>query len=206
MSRIIEKIITRRSVRKYLKRGVDLKALLKALDAARWAPSAHNAQPWRYIIIQDPSVKRRLAENMAAAWRRDLRKDGYAEEQIKKLTEESVNLFSSAPLILITCLTMEDMHRYVDKRRRAVEYLMAVQSVAASITNLLLALHALKLGASWFCAPLFCPSTVRRTLSIPEDVHPQALITVGYPDEAPHPPQRRNLNDVVFINKWGTRL
>lgn len=206
MNRLIEKIVTRRSVRKYRKREVKLEALLKALNVARWAPSAHNAQPWRYIILRDPLVKKRLAERMAAAWRRDLRKDGYAEEQIKRITEESVNLFSSAPLVLIACLTMEDMHRYVDKRRRAVEYLMAVQSVAASITNLLLALHALNLGASWFCAPLFCPSTVRRTLSIPEDIYPQALITVGYPDEAPPPPPRRSLNEVVFMNKWGACL
>ncbi|MEM2901828.1 MAG: nitroreductase family protein [Candidatus Bathyarchaeia archaeon] len=206
MSELIKHILTRRSVRKYEERTVKLKTLLKALDAARWAPSAHNAQPWRYIILQDPSVKKALAENMAAAWRRDLRKDGYGEEMIKQLTEESVNLFSSAPVILIACLSMEGMHRYTDNRRRVLEYLMAVQSVSASITNLLLALHALNLGASWFCAPLFCPSTVRRTLSIPEDVNPQALITVGYPDEAPQPPPRRNLTDVVFMNRWGMRL
>jgi nitroreductase len=50
--------------------------------------------------------------------------------------------------------------------------------------NLLLAAHALDLGACWMCAPLFCPDLVKQTLDLPDDWQPQALLTSGYPAEA----------------------
>lgn len=199
---MLDEIRKRRSIRKYREKEVDLKIVLKALDAARWSPSAHNAQPWRYIIVQDRLLKKRLAENMAAAWIQDLKSNGYSEYQIEQLTEDSISLFSNAPMLLIACLNMEDMHQYSDDKRRSSEYLMGVQSVAASIMSLLLALHSVNLGASWYCAPLFCQSVVKETLLIPKEVHPQALITLGYADESPQPPPRFNLEEIVFKNNW----
>ena len=74
---------------------------------------------------------------------------------------------------------------------------MAIQSVALAAQNLLLTAHAAGLGACWRCAPLFCPDTVRETLSLPSDWEPQALITIGYPAEAGSPSERRSLADVV---------
>ena len=61
---------------------------------------------------------------------------------------------------------------------------MAAQSVAMAGQNVLLAAHALGLGACWLCAPLFCPEVVRETLALPLDWQPQGLITAGYPAEA----------------------
>ncbi len=60
---------------------------------------------------------------------------------------------------------------------------MAAQSTAMAGQNILLAAHALGLGACWLCAPIFCPQTVRRTLDLPDDWQPQGLITAGYPAE-----------------------
>jgi nitroreductase len=101
---------------------------------------------------------------------------------------------------------MENMYQYHDDKRRTSEYLMGVQSVAASIMSLLLALHSVNLGASWYCAPLFCQFAVRETLFIPKEIHPQALITLGYVDESPQPPPRLNLEEIVFKNNWGTPI
>ena len=67
----------RRSVRKYLPQIVPRDAVLEVLVAAGWAPSAHNSQPWRFIILENPSVKRELAEAMADAWAADVEKDGW---------------------------------------------------------------------------------------------------------------------------------
>jgi F420 biosynthesis protein FbiB-like protein len=203
---VLDEIRKRRSIRKYQEKEVDLKIVLKALDVARWSPSAHNAQPWRYIIVEDRLLKKRLAENMAAAWIQDLKSNGYSGYQIEQLTEGSISLFSDAPVLLIACLSMEDMHQYPDDERRTSEYLMGVQSVAASIMSLLLALHSLNLGASWYCAPLFCQSIVKETLLIPKEVHPQALITLGYADESPQPPPRFNLEEIVFKTNWGMHI
>jgi len=63
--KILDVIKSRRSVREYLSREFSDKVLSRILEAARWAPSAHNAQPWRFVTIRDTVLKRRLAEAMA---------------------------------------------------------------------------------------------------------------------------------------------
>jgi F420 biosynthesis protein FbiB-like protein len=201
-SRILKE---RRSIRKYLAKSIPKETILKVLEAARWAPSAHNAQPWRFIIIEKVDLKRELAEEMANAWRKDLSKDGIPIEVQKALVEASIERFTKAPLLILACLTMEDMDKYPDKKRQEVEHLMAVQSLAAAIENLLLAAWGEGLGACWFCAPLFCQDVVKGLLKIPNNIEVQALITLGYPDEKPNPPPRKQLSEIIYFNYWGNK-
>lgn len=200
-----EAIKTRRSVRK-LEGRVDLEDLLKPLEASIWAPSAHNAQPWRIVAILGLKVKRSLAEAMAKAWVKDLVADGIEEEVALEASRRSIDLISRSPALVLFCLTMEGMKEHPDERRRKAEYLMAVQSVSASIQNLLLALHEEGLASCWLCAPLFCQDEVREVLGIPSDVDPQALIIVGKPSEEPQPPPRRPLEEVVFLDRWSQSI
>jgi len=187
----------RRTVRRFLRRPVEKELLERILEAATWAPSAHNAQPWRFYVLTDPDVKKRLAEEMAEAWGRDLERDGVPLEERRSLTSESVERITEAPVAVVACMTMRDMDRYPDERRMMAERTMAVQSVTAAVQNMLLAAHGLGLGACWMCAPLFCPDVVRRVLGMPEDVEPQALILLGYPAEEPEPPKRKPLSEVT---------
>ena len=69
------------------------------------------------------------------------------------------------------------------KRAQRLEWLMAAQSTALALGNLLLAAHHEGLAACWMCAPLFAPDIVRDVLDLPADWEPQALITLGYPAE-----------------------
>ncbi|MEM2273432.1 MAG: nitroreductase family protein [Candidatus Bathyarchaeia archaeon] len=203
----IENIIKgRRSIRSFSSKSAPQDLILKLIDAARWAPSAHNAQPWRFIIIADPEVKRRLAEAMASDWLRDLEKNHVPPEDSRKLVEGSIKRFSEAPVLIVAAITMREMHKYPDRRRQRFEHLMATQSLAAAIQNILLAAHAEGLGACWFCAPLFCQETVRKILKMPRDIEPQALITVGYPAESPEPPPRKPLKEIAFKDYWGANL
>ncbi|MEM0049207.1 MAG: nitroreductase family protein [Candidatus Bathyarchaeia archaeon] len=203
----VENVIKdRRSIRLFLPKNVPQDLVLRLIDAARWAPSAHNAQPWRFIVIFDPIVKKKLAEAMASDWLRDLERDGVPQEEAKRLAEESIKRFSEAPVLIIAAITMREMHKYPDRRRRRFEHLMATQSLAAAIQNLLLTAHAEGLGACWFCAPLFCQETVRRVLRIPRDVEPQALIALGYPAESPKPPPRKPIKEIAFKDYWGISL
>ncbi len=203
---MLGEIKDRRSIKKYSSEEVSKEAFFRVLEACRWAPSAHNAQPWRFIVIRDSVLKLRFAENMADQWEKDMIRDMVPLEERESLIETTVRQFSGAPIVIIPCLTMEDMDEYPDERRKKVEYVMAVQSVGAAIENLLLAAHGAGLGACWFCAPLFCPETVRITLKIPEYVKPQALITLGYPSTKPDPPPRRPLKDIIYENCWGQSM
>jgi len=173
----------RRSIRRYEARPVPRETIDHLLTAAAWAPSAHNRQPWRFVVIETDETKRRLATAMGERLRRDLAADGVPAEAIERDAVRSYARVTGAPLLILVCLTMADMDAYPDERRRRHEAAMAAQSTAMAGQNLLLAAHALGLGACWLCAPLFCADVVRETLGLPADWQPQGLITAGYPGE-----------------------
>ncbi len=183
MHDILELIHTRRSIRRYEARPVPAQLVERILEAAIRAPSAHNRQPWRFAVIEDDAMKRRLAAAMGRRLRDDLAADGLSPELIERDAGRSYSRISGAPLLILLCLTMADMDDYPDERRARNEAIMAAQSVAMAGQNMLLAAHALGLGACWLCGPLFCPATVRHTLALPDDWRPQGLVTLGYPAE-----------------------
>ena len=200
--KVLDVFKSRRSIWEYSPKEVPDEVLHRILEAARWAPSAHNAQPWRFIMIRDPTTKRKLAKAMANRWNKDMTKNDIPAEVRESRIRTSIQRFTSAPTLIIACLTMNGMDEYSDRRRQKIERAMAVQSVAAAIQNMLLAAHAEGLGSCWFCAPLFCQGAVRRVLRIPHSVDPQALITMGYPLERPNPPFRKPLGKIVYQDQW----
>ncbi|MEM2546572.1 MAG: nitroreductase family protein [Candidatus Bathyarchaeia archaeon] len=200
---LVELIKTRRSIRKFKSAKVSREVVNAILDLARWAPSAHNAQPWRIIVIDDEAVKARLATAMGKAWLEDMLKDDVSKSKAEEIVRvESWERIMKSPVVIIACLSMEDMHVYLDGKRRRAEYLMAVQSVAAYIQNMLLLAHYYGLGACWVCAPLFCQNAVRKALGLPRKIEPQAMIIMGYPDEKPEPPSRKPLETFSAFNSW----
>ena len=196
-------IKTRRSIKTYLPNEVPKRTIYKILDAGRWAPSAHNAQPWRFIVVTDSSIRRKLAEAMASAWDEDMVMDGVPPSIRRCVVEDSIERFTDAPVLIIASVTMEDMDKYPDERRQKTEHTMATQSLAAAVQNMLLAAHSVGLGSCWFCAPLFCQDVVRGVLKVPDNVEPQALVTLGYPSEKADELPRKPLGEVAFRNSWG---
>ena len=195
---LLDLIKNRRSIRKYQKKKPELSEIDRIINCAVYAPSAHNAQPWRFLVISDEKKKTALIEKMAARFRHELERDNTPEEVIRRKTQRSVHLFSSAPVIIIACVDMTGMDRYPDVTRQQAERTMAIQSLAAAIQKLLLAAKAVGLGGCWYCAPLFCPDIVKTVLSLSDCLIPQALITLGYPEEDPPTPPRFRLDEIRF--------
>lgn len=189
---------TRRSIRRYTEQPLPPTVLERVLEAARWAPSAHNRQPWRLAVLETAAAKVNLATAMAARLRADRLADGDAPELIEQDAARSQARITQAPAAILLSLTVAEMDAYPDEKRRAAERLMAVQSVAMAAQNILLAAHAEGLGACWMCAPLFCPDVVRTALALPADWEPQALITLGYPANEGKPASRKPLNEVIL--------
>jgi len=201
MPNLFDAIKNRRSIRKYQAHPVAKALIQEILSEASWAPSAHNAQPWRFIVLSEDSSKRGLAEVMAKSWAEDLTKD---EQKIDdEMFQSRVERFATAPVLILACLTMENMTPQPDQRRQNVERDLAMQSIGASMQNLLLTAHEKGLGACWFCAPAFCKETVKKYLEIPKEVEPQALIAIGYPAEKPEASLRKGFDEVCFKDKWG---
>ena len=174
---------SRRSVRRYQDAPIPEVVLRRILQAAVWAPSAHNRQPWRFAVLTSEEKRLAMARAMADQFRVDLRVDGVPDQQINRQVNRSIQRIGGSPAVVVVCMSMADMDTYPDARRQEAERMMAAQSVALAAQNLLLMAHAEGLGACWMCAPLFVPDIVRRTLDLPDDWSAQGLLTLGYPAE-----------------------
>jgi len=178
----------RRSVRKFQPRPVPRELIEQVLEAARWAPSPHGRQPWRFAVLTRLESKVHLADHMGETWQQQLQMDGQDAEIVAIRMAKSRQRILNAPTIIIACLYLEDLDRYSDQNRQADETTMAVQSLGAAIQNMLLMAFDLGLDTGWMCAPLFCPEIVCEALKLDTRLIPHALITLGY---AAADPQRR---------------
>lgn len=188
----------RRTIRKFTGKAVDEGDIRTVLEAGTWAPSAHNAQPWRFAVVRGGERKRQMADAMGARWKEDLKSDGTTPQEIESMLRESKDRITGAPVIIVLSITMNDMDKYPDERRRELERTMAVQSASACAQNMLLMADAIGLGGSWDCAPLFAPDKLKKALGLNPDWSPVAMIVVGVPGEKPRPPPRKPVEEVAI--------
>lgn len=190
---------TRRSIRRFKSDPVPDAVIREILNTAAFAPSAHNRQPWRFVVLTDSAAKSHYANEMAAEFQRDLAKDNLSAEQIQKRLSRSLERINGAPVVIILCVDMTDMDVYPDTRRKKAEYIIAAQSAANAGMQLLLAAHAEGLGGVWVCSPVFAQETVQNSLGIAKTWEPQAMFLLGYPVEIPEVRERKKLEEVVLF-------
>jgi coenzyme F420-0:L-glutamate ligase / coenzyme F420-1:gamma-L-glutamate ligase len=181
----------RRSIRRYTPRPVSVEMINQLLEAATRAPSAHNRQPWRFAVISNPIVKAQLADRMGERLKADRQRAADRVAEIDRDIARSHARLTSAPVLIIVCLSTLDL---IDPYER----LMAIQSVAAAIQNILVAAHEAGLGACWMAAPLYCPDVIRDVLQLSDDWEAQALITIGYPADAGKPKARVDFREITI--------
>jgi PPOX class probable F420-dependent enzyme len=188
----------RRSVRAYQDRPVPREALEAMLEAARWAPSPHGRQPWRFVVLTRAEGKRELAQAMGEEWQRTLEMDREPAEIVALRLAKSRERIERAPALILACLYLEDLDRYPDADRQRAEEVMAIQSLGAAVQNMLLAAYTLGLDTGWMCAPLFCPDTVRAALGLDATQLPHALLTIGYLAQEPKRRPHRPVSELVI--------
>ena len=171
---VFEAIKSRRSVRAYTSDRVSDKDVESLIDAARWAPSAGNIQPWEFVIVRDAKIKRRLS---AAAL--------------------DQTFIEEAPVVIVVCAD-QDRSGWGYGGRGV--YLYCLQDTAAAIQNMLLAACALGLGACWIGA--FHEEEVERILKTPRGIRPVAIVPVGHPAEKPMAPPKRSIGEIVHYESF----
>jgi F420 biosynthesis protein FbiB-like protein len=191
-------IRSRRSIRRYQPVSISPGVMRRILEAGTWAPSAHNRQPWRFVVLTETGEREALARAMGELLRNARLADGDDVADIEGDVARSYARIASSAAAVAAFLTMEDMDSYPDPARSRAEELMAVQGVAMAVQNILLAAHAEGIGACWMCAPLFCQEEVGRALGVPERWKAQALITLGLPASKGKPPARRPVDEVLL--------
>jgi coenzyme F420-0:L-glutamate ligase / coenzyme F420-1:gamma-L-glutamate ligase len=187
----------RRSVRQYQPTPVPRELVEQVLEAARWAPSPHGRQPWRFVVLTRQESKVRLADFMGETWQKNLKMDGQAEEVVRLRQEKSCQRILHAPVLILPCLYLGDLDHYPDQQRQNDETIMAIQSLGAAIQNMLLMAYDLGLDGGWMCAPLFCPEVVCQALDLDTQLIPHALITLGYAAADPKRRDRLPLSSLI---------
>ncbi len=185
-------LITRRSIRRFRPSPVPDDLVRRLLETAIRAPSAHNLQPWRFVIVQDSGARARLGRALTEKMRLDMAAEGADAALIAARVERSLRRLNEAPLVILFCRDVRMVR--VDAPE---EHLMGVQSVANAALYLLLAAHAEGLGGNWICWPLYAQAETCAALNLPSTWEPQGMLFLGYPAEEPGEKTLRLLEEVV---------
>lgn len=199
---ILALLRSRRSVRRFTDEPVAEELVEQLVEAARWAPSAGNRQSWRVLCVDD----RERIGSMGAAVRarvEEVRGDlrPAATAQMGSYLDSFLT-FTGAPIVLAFIHRagvdlIQSARRSREKTTGLDPEAYALASAAAAIENMLIAAHALGLGACWMTGPLLAEQELSVILKVPRSWRLTALIPVGWPAERPQPPPRRPLERLL---------
>ncbi len=185
---------SRRSIRRFKPDPIPDSVIERILTTATFAPSAHNLQPWRFVIIKNPDIKTRLGIALTTKMRADMQAEGAPTSEIESRTSRSLRRIQGAPVLILLCRDVTDIR--VDTPE---ETIMNIQSTALAGMNILLAAQAEGLGANWICWPLYATHEIQTALDLPENWEPQAMLIVGLADEEPKSKEVKDLQNLVKI-------
>ncbi len=170
---ILNNIMTRTSIRAYQETPVEDAVIEKILRAGMAAPTARDTRPWSFIVVKDKDLLSQIAE-----------------------ANPNAGMCAKAPLAIVVC---GDMSKTLDGPAR--EYW--VDDCSAATENILLAAHALGLGAVWtgFYPNMDRVNAINPILNIPEGQVVLCVIPMGYPDENREPKDKWNPENIHY-DRW----
>lgn len=183
---------TRRSIRRFKPDPVPAPVIQRILETSTNAPSAHNLQPWRFVMVETDTAKLKLGQALTSKMRVDMTTAGAPQADIEKRVTISLRRIDKAPVVILLCRDVTAV-----RKEESEEHTMAVQSVALAGLQLMLAAHAEGLGSNWICWPLYAQEVVRAALGLPENWKPQAMFFLGYADEEPKKKILKPLDEIM---------
>jgi nitroreductase len=176
----IHELLARRwSPRAFSSRPVEPAKLTQLFEAARWAPSSYNAQPWSFIV----------------ATREDA--EGY-NRLLSTLVDANRQWAQHAPVLILAVAKLDYNHVARSNRHALYDLGQAVANLTVQATSL--GLHIHQMGG-------FDSRTARELFAIPEGYEPVSVLALGYQIAPPADPAartRKPLTDFVFSGRWGT--
>lgn len=166
-------LLERRSIRKFKDQPVGRDVLLRLVEKASLAPSASNLQAWRFCIVDDPSL-------------------------VRKVDMFSPGLSGKPPVLIAVCSD----YGYAEQKTAGSNYKVygCIMDASMAAENLMLA--AVEEGLGTCAIKSYNDAAVRKLLNLPEHMHLEILISVGYPDAEPKMPKRKGTDEIVFFNAW----
>jgi len=205
-------LTTTRSVRKRLDlaRPVERQVVIECLRIAMQAPSGGNTQPWRWLVVDDPDVRGRLAElyrrghdPYLAANRTAARQAGRTDAgTIMDSSQHLSDHLHEVPVLVVPCLL-----GHLPENAPVFETASLYGSIVPAIWSFMLALRSRGLGSAYTTLHLVNEQEAAGLLGIPRTVTQVALIPVAYyTGESFTPARRRPVEEVVYVNAWRQKL
>jgi len=176
---LMDIIRDRKSVRKYLLKPIEREKVTKCIEAARLAPSAENVQPWRFIIIDNPELKKRFCK--------------YALSGIYRATK----FIENAPVIVVILAKLDIIANRIGRQIQGTNYYLIDIGIAGE--HLVLQAQELGIGTCWI--GWFNAKKAKKVLNIPNKYRVVSLIAMGYPKEG-STKNKPNLpiEEIMFFN------
>jgi nitroreductase len=206
-----ELIKTRRSIRKFQDKPVPEELLVKALELATWAPNGGNRQVWRFCVVTNRELIRKMGDavlsktELIASWP-EAEQFGETVAKWRKTSD----FFRGAPVCIAVLMgkyssiadkilqargETDPVAREMRSSRETGK--TGLQSAAAASAYLCLLLHRLGLGTTWMAGPLLAKKEIEELLKVPPEWGFVSLIPVGYAAEAPEQRLRKPIVDVI---------
>ena len=197
MPEFFEVVRQQRACRTFRSDSVGDDLVERVLEAATFAPSAENAQPWEFVVVRDELVRARIGDLTRQAWRGGGR--AYAEARLSPQLLADVDRgaegdLSAAPVLVVVCGDTRRTHEAV-----------VPSSIFPAVQNLLLAANALGLGAALTTLPTAFAVELRELLALPDHVRPLAVVPLGHPARVLGPPRREPVSDHAHRDRYGRR-
>lgn len=193
---MISAIYDRRSIRKFLNKPISRQDITEIIQSGTKAPSSKNRQPWKFIVIQGKSK-----EEMLKVFRRGIEREE-KESALLPLSRQhiitakhTVDIMAEAPVIIFVVNALGKSILTELTPEEHVAEICNIQSVSASIQNMLLAATEKGIGSLWICDIYFAYAELCKWLD--SDGQLIAAVAFGYPDESPEERPRRKMEEVV---------
>lgn len=174
-------IVERRSIRKFKKEKVEREKIFQIIEAGMWAPSACNAQGWKFIVVDDTDILRMLHKNNGTPFLR---------------------MINQAILVVYDMSLEQVLEKDRQNYMQAAEYRGGIQSASACIQNMLLKAYSMDVGTCWINL-LPEKKIVREIFAIPESYEIVGLVALGYYEQKNvEMPRKHKLDEVVCFNKF----
>jgi nitroreductase len=206
---LFDAIQGRKSIRKFKRTPVPEEDIKKILDAGRFAPSANNTQPWRFVIIKDKALLAKMADAAREMIDRmvPFAEDDKQAQRLAAYRSSYYTFFEHAPAVI--AVFMKGYDAGTDRLLARMGYsaadikrlrpLPGLQSVSAAIQNMLLAIHALGYGSCWMTGPLVAQEAFEKLLNYGKDTSIVALLPIGVPDEDPPARNRKPVEETMEV-------
>lgn len=213
---LYEAMSTTRAVRRLRPDPIPDDVLQRVIEAANWAPTGGNAQPWRVIAVKDAEKKRHLQQLYVGPWEEYAR--GHKalldrlgpemraqQERMLRAADHLARNMHLAPVILVFCFNPKLMA--ITDATLDRPSVVGGASLYPAVQNTLLACRAEGLGCTLTTLLCTAENEVKKLLSIPDDWGTGAFVPIGYPVGKGHGPlNRRPAEKMAFLDKWGTPL